>query len=440
MRLVRPLAACAAVLLLGPSCADPTAPPTAARRSPAARPRPDAAAAEPTPSSLVGQQSARCLDVQGASRDAGAPLILWDCWGGANQHWTLPPAGERGEVRVYGTLCLDVWGAQGNDGDRASIFPCHGGANQQWTLTAAGELRGLNDKCLDVWGAGTANGSEVRVYGCHGGANQRWDAAAAAPALFVGAGDVASCAWTGDEATAALLDTMPGVVWAAGDLAYQDGTADEFANCYGPSWGRHKARTRPAPGNHEYNTAGAAPYYAYFGDAAGPAGRGYYSYDVGAWHVVSLNSNVSVAAGSAQLAWLRADLAAHPAACTLAYWHHPRFTSSNAAGGDPKYQPLWQALYDANAEVVLVGHTHNYERFAPQTPAGAADPARGVRQFVVGTGGANLGGFVAVQPNSEFRDRAHHGVLRLELGASRYRWAFVSTDGAVRDAGEARCH
>jgi hypothetical protein len=156
--------------------------------------------------------------------------------------------------------------------------------------------------------------------------------------------------------------------------------------------------------------------------------------------VVSLNSNVSASASSAQLAWLRADLAANPSRCTLAYWHHPRFTSANAAGGDARYQPLWQALYDAGAEVVLVGHVHNYERFAPQTPAGAADPARGIRQFVVGTGGAGLGGFSAPRPNSEFRDRAHHGVLRLDLSAAGYRWAFVDVDGVVRDAGAGACH
>ena len=192
--------------------------------------------------------------------------------------------------------------------------------------------------------------------------------------VLVGAGDIADCSSSGDEATALLLDNIAGTVFTAGDNAYSNGSATDYSQCYDPTWGRQKARTRPAPGNHEYNTSGAAPYYAYFGATAGPAGLGYYSYDLGAWHLISLNSNIAMSAGSAQEQWLRADLAANTKQCVLAYWHHPRF-SSGSHGSSTAPQPLWQALYDYNADLVISGHDHNYQRFAPQTPTGAADPA-----------------------------------------------------------------
>ena len=187
---------------------------------------------------------------------------------------------------------------------------------------------------------------------------------------LVGAGDIAWCSNNGDEATAKLLDTLPGTVFTAGDNAYEEGTASQFANCYGPTWGRHKVRTRPSPGNHDYATTGASAYYAYFGSRAGPAGRGYYSYDVGSWHVISLNSNVSMANGSAQHTWLKNDLAASSSLCTLAYWHHPWFASGTQVGGSTASKPLWNLLFAAGADVIVAGHEHNYERFAPQTPAG----------------------------------------------------------------------
>src|SRR5262245_13985258 len=231
--------------------------------------------------------------------------------------------------------------------------------------------------------------------------------------VLVGAGDIADCGSTGDEATAALLDSIPGTVFTAGDDAYPDGSTTDFANCYDPSWGRHKARTRPSPGNHDYNTNGAAPYYAYFGDNAGPAGRGYYSYDMGAWHIVSLNSETDVSAGSPQVTWLRADLAATTKHCSIAYWHRPRFSSATRHGSDPAMQPLWQALYEYGAEIVIVGHDHNYERFAPQTPTGAADPATGIREFVAGTGGKSIEPGSNPIPNSEVFDATTFRVLKL---------------------------
>lgn len=260
------------------------------------------------------------------------------------------------------------------------------------------------------------------------------------PVTLVGAGDIATCTSSGDEATAKLLDGIPGTVFTAGDNVYNDGTATEFANCYAPSWGRHKSRTRPASGNHEYNTIGASGYFGYFGSAAGEVGKGYYSYDLGGWHVIVLNSNLAMNAGSPEVTWLQADLAAHPLRCTLAIWHHPRFSSGHH-GSSTTVQPLWQALYDAGADVVVVGHDHIYERFAPQTPAGQVDMARGIREFVVGTGGAGFYAFENPAPNSEVRNNQTRGVLELTLYADRYDWKFVPVAGSsFTDSGSASCH
>jgi hypothetical protein len=204
--------------------------------------------------------------------------------------------------------------------------------------------------------------------------------------VFVGAGDIASCSSSGDEATASVLDNIAGTVFTLGDNVYDNGTVAEYNNCYAPqtTWGRHKARTRPSPGNHDYYTAGAAGYYGYFGAAAGDPAKGYYSYDLGDWHIIALNSNIDHTTGSAQELWLRGDLAANTKSCTLAYWHHARFSSGLEHGNDLGVQPFWQALYDYNADVILSGHDHDYERFAPQTPTGVADATRGIREFSVG--------------------------------------------------------
>ncbi|MFD7977597.1 DNRLRE domain-containing protein [Streptomyces sp. NPDC059071] len=258
--------------------------------------------------------------------------------------------------------------------------------------------------------------------------------------VLVGAGDIATSG-SGDSATATLLDGIPGTVFTIGDNAYPNGSASDFSTYYEPTWGRHKARTRPAPGNHDYVTSGASAYYSYFGANAGTAGKGYYSYDLGAWHVVALNSEISMAAGSAQEQWLRADLAASGKSCTLAYWHRPRWTSSSAHGPDSSTGPLVQALYDNNAEVILTGHNHQYERFAPQNPSGQLDTARGLRQFVAGMGGASLYGFGTIQPNSEARNNDTFGVLKLTLHAGSYDWQFVPQSGKTyNDSGTGICH
>ena len=264
-------------------------------------------------------------------------------------------------------------------------------------------------------------------------------------AILAGAGDIADCEdLTGAEATAKLLERIPGTVMAVGDLAYPDGSKENFA-CYDQTWGRANSRTRPAPGNHEFHSSGATPYFDYFGAVAGDPKTGYYSYELGTWHIIVLNSECKdvggCEVGSPQGKWLRADLVAHPAACTLAYWHKPLFSSGGAHGNDLTVKPLWQALYEANADVVLNGHDHDYERFAPQTPDGAPDPKRGIREFVVGTGGKNTRAFGQIESTSEAHNTGTFGVLKLTLHSSSYDWEFIPIAGATfRDQGSAACH
>jgi 3',5'-cyclic AMP phosphodiesterase CpdA len=259
------------------------------------------------------------------------------------------------------------------------------------------------------------------------------------PVVLVGAGDIAKCDMIrGAEATARLLDGIPGTIFTVGDHAYEDGSALSFRQCYEPTWGRHKARTRPSPGNHDYRTNNAEPYFDYFGDAAGPDNRGYYSYDLGAWHIVSLNSVIPAGSRSPQVRWLREDLADNARACTLAYWHSPVF-SSGPHGPDPQMREVWRVLYEFGADVIVNGHDHIYERFGRQHPDGRLEPERGIRQFTAGTGG---GGVYRVQrrlPNSEVSDNTSYGVLKFTLAATSYKWEFVPAIGTFRDAGEEPC-
>jgi Calcineurin-like phosphoesterase len=253
--------------------------------------------------------------------------------------------------------------------------------------------------------------------------------------VIAAAGDIAG-APTDGEATAKLLDQIdPTRVLALGDEAYPDGSASDFATNYDPSWGRHKFRTSPTPGNHEYHTSGASGYFGYYG-ARAPAP--YYSYDVGSWHLISLNSEIASSAGSAQEGWLKSDLAAHPSSCVLAYWHQPRF-SSGPHGNQTAVSALWSDLYAAGADVVLNGHDHDYERFAPQDPSGRADAA-GIREFVVGTGGAERYAESSPQPNSELWNGDTFGVLKLTLHDGSYDWRFVPVAGSTfTDSGSATC-
>ena len=262
-------------------------------------------------------------------------------------------------------------------------------------------------------------------------------------AVLVGAGDIAVCGSAGSIATGRLLDGQPGTVFVAGDIAYPDGTAEQFRNCYEPAWGRHKDRTRPAPGNHEYGSPGAAPYFAYFGANAGPSGLGYYMYRKGTWQVFSLNSNSESGDRRAQIDWLTRELDAPGAsACTVAYFHHPRFSSGPHGVIPPMavVTEMWRALYGAGADVIISAHEHFYERFAPQTTEGVPDSQFGIRQFVVGTGGAPLTQPVRRLANSE-TVLSTFGALRLTLDSDSYRWEFLSSEGgAILDAGTGACH
>ena len=268
----------------------------------------------------------------------------------------------------------------------------------------------------------------------------------AADPVLVGAGDIAFCAGdpfeSGAELTAQLLDAIGGNVFTAGDNAYNEGTLDEFVNCYDPTWGRHKAATRPSPGNHEYLTPGASGYFSYFGEVANWPG-GYYSYDIGDWHSVALNSNCiqigGCGLGSPIEQWLRADLAANPTQCTVAYMHHSRFSSGKVHGSDDTFEDLVQALYDGGVDVLITAHDHLYERFAPQDPTGVTDFEAGIRAFVIGTGGRSLYAFGTPIANSEARYNGDFGVLLLTLHADSYDWDFVGVNGQFIDAGSARC-
>ena len=281
-------------------------------------------------------------------------------------------------------------------------------------------------------------------------------AAASGDPVVVAAGDLVCGTGTSSSdpcrhaASANLITAIaPAAVLLLGDIQYENGTLSDFNTYYNPTWGAHKAITRPAVGNHEYQTAGAAGYFDYFngvGVQTGPAGdrsKGYYSFDVGTWHLIALNSNCNsiggCGAGSAQEQWLRADLAAHPSTCTLAYWHHPRF-SSGSHGNNSSMQAIWQALYDHRADLVLAGHDHDYERFGPQTATGVADQTAGIRSFVIGVGGKEMRGFGTVRANSERRSSAAIGVLKLTLHPTSYDWEFVPIPGhSLTDAGSAAC-
>ena len=296
--------------------------------------------------------------------------------------------------------------------------------------------------------------------------NTPW-AAPGGPPVLVGAGDIARCyqpenpaaitppSLTAAESTAMILDRIPGTVMAVGDNAYEFGSLSDYLLCYHPTWGRHKARTRPAAGNHEYLTPGAAGYFAYFfPDGAAPTG--YYSYDLGRWHVVVLNSMTQWTAcpppktspddgrtcvgDVAQRLWLVTDLETHRNRCTIAYFHHPRFSSARH-GSQYEMQQFWDILYAAGVDVVVSAHDHVYERFGPQDPDGNRDERRGIRQFTVGTGGAELYEFHTILPNSEVRFNDTHGVLALALGNQRYGWAFIPVEGGTaRDFGSGLCH
>jgi hypothetical protein len=259
--------------------------------------------------------------------------------------------------------------------------------------------------------------------------------------VLVGAGDIASCTSANDEATARLLDDIPGTVFTAGDNAYV--TSRKIRNpfrCYDASWGRHKGRTRPAPGNHEYDGEYLDDYFDYFGSAAGDRDKGYYSYDLGKWHIIALNTMIDAGPSSSQGKWLAADLARNQRTCALAYFHHPRFSSGPSPANRRAVQ-LWNVLSSAGADVVVSGHDHIYERFTPMTADGNRDDRTGMRQFVVGTGGFSHYGVRRAARGSEVRNNDTFGVLKLTLHDRSYDWQFVPVRGRhFTDTGTGACH
>ncbi len=267
---------------------------------------------------------------------------------------------------------------------------------------------------------------------------------------LVGAGDIATCKHIQSaEATAKLIEAIPGTVFAAGDLAYEKGSSEEFKDCYDPAWGPFKDRTKPALGNHEYGNHNATGYFQYWGPQAGPEGKGYYSYDLGDWHIVVLNTNCNIKTmggcdkDSPQETWLREDLAKHPNACILAYGHHALFSSGvyKEHALHPRLRPFWEDLYAAHGDLILAGHEHSYERFAPQDPNGNPDPAHGIREIVAGTGGRSHDPLGVPTLNSEVRNWKTYGVLKLTLSPGKYHWEFIPVEGQTfHDSGDGVCH
>jgi hypothetical protein len=364
-------------------------------------------------SALVALLALSCVDSRGITSSGG--LVV-----------TIPADGSiavGNQIQVTATAAPGISAALSWSSSNASVA----------TVTQSGLVTGVSaGTATIIVSAGESNGSAtVKVV----------EAVETGTAILLAAGDIATCTNDFDEATARILDANPtGVVAPLGDNAYVNGSASDYANCYAPTWGRHLARTMPAVGNHEYQTPNATGYYEYFGAKAGDPAKGYYSYDLGAWHIVVLNSNIAHDAGSPQLAWLRADLEANRRACTLAYWHHPRFSSGNH-GNDSRESAIWEVLFAYDADVILNGHEHNYERFAPQTPAGIADNARGIRAFIVGTGGTLLRPVGTPKANSEVFNSTSHGILKLSLSADSYGWQFLPIAGqSVNDSGSGACH
>ena len=256
-------------------------------------------------------------------------------------------------------------------------------------------------------------------------------------AVVLGVGDIGMCGRAEVAQVASLVASLDGHLLLAGDLAYFQGTAANFRDCFNPSWGQFRGRWNAVPGNHESESPGAAPYLAYFGDAAGPAGLGDYAITIGDWLVLMLNSNIPATSGSPQWEFARAQLQTQRTPCTMAVWHHPRFTSG-PSGPNFFMHDMWALLESARAEVILNGHDHLYERFARQLSDGRPDPANGIRQFTAGTGGAELYNFVRAAGNSEERIM-RHGVIRFTLRPAQVDWEFIGLDGATLDRGLDTC-
>lgn len=346
------------------------------------------------------------------------------------------------------TITVTVTDAFGNPVSGSNVVLAATGSGN--TLTQPSGSTGSNGVASGAL-ASTATGTKT-VSATAGGLALTQTAAvsvtsAGSSVTFVGAGDIADCGSDNDAATAAVINAMSGSppVFVLGDNVYPNGKASEYTNCYNPTWGAFKSRTHPSAGNHDYNTSNASGYFGYFGASAGTPGQGYYSFDLGSWHVIVLNSNIDADANSAQDTWLRADLAAHQNLCTLAYWHHPLYSSIGGSGSGgaviSSARRFWDDLYAAGADLVLNGHRHVYEVIAPMKPDGTADPVNGIRTIVAGMGGESGGDLTNIFPLSETREGHTYGVLKLTLSASSYTWQFVPVAGSTyTDTGSGNCH
>jgi hypothetical protein len=403
---------------------------------------------------LVGCPRSRAADP--ASPSAASPVVtviaspaplvaLHDAAGGATRFQVAADLSFRevaGQPARITKLRVDVVAPSGWSTtatyDADIVLAAYGVASRSLTTVIDAAGPSASAKWLLTASAVTLDGQPVPVATVESELRFTPASLAAPDEVFVGAGDIAKCGAPEPEATAKLLDRIPGTVFTLGDNAQGSGSAAEYAECYAPTWGRHLSRTFPTVGNHDWDYTGGGPYFAYFGPSAGPPGRGYYSYDLGSWHIISINSQIAAGAGSTQYQWLKADLAASEAGCTLAMWHKPLF-SSGPSGGSTEMRDAWRLLNSHGAELVLSGHDHDYERFAPQDADGHASPS-GMREFVVGTGGYSLYTRTSSQPNSEVWEGRTWGVLRLTLKSSSYNWEFVPVDGQVfRDSGSAPC-
>jgi hypothetical protein len=364
---------------------------------------------------------------------------------GATTDGAVDGAGDVADAGGGGDAAADAGGgandaAGGAGGGAADASGGADGATDASGASGSGGAAGTGGSAGAGGSAGT--GGSAGAGGSAGTGGFAGTGGAAAPVVLYAAGDIGDCTAVGDTGTGLLLDGASDPIAVLGDIAYPNASLGDFSNCFDPPWGRHKARIRPAPGNHEYGTAGALGYFMYFGAAAGELGKGYYSYDLGDWHVVVINSNcsnVSCSAGSAQEQWLRQDLAANPRRCTLAYWHHPRF-SSGAHGNNTTMTAIWQALHDNGADLILNGHDHDYERWVPMDRNGNAS-ASGMVEIVVGTGGTALRSFSGSKPaNSAVRNASANGVLKLTLRDGAYDWEFKAVAGqSFTDTGTATC-
>jgi hypothetical protein len=373
------------------------------------------------------------IDAMVASNAPFQLVTTFDEWG---EGTAVESASEWASSSGYGAY-LDALHAVGGGGV-CTPTTC---AAEGWNCGTADDGCGGALQCGGCTAPATCGGGGVaNVCGTSGGGSN--------PVVAI-AGDIAG-SWAEDQSTANVIDGMsPAAVLTVGDNVYSSGTSSEFSTYYGPTWGAYRALTYPVAGNHDHATANLSGYCGYFGSAAHCAGGySYYSYDVGTWHLVALDSGCSspsscsdpMVAGSAMRTWLAQDLAAHPAACTLVYWHHPRF-SSGEHGNDARSSGVWTDLYNAGVDLVVNGHDHDYERFAPQSPSGAADSARGIVEFVVGTGGTGLRSMGATKPNSAARQNTAHGVLKLTLKPGAYDYQFVPVAGKnYSDQGSASCH